>query len=309
MLLEVNHISKSFGEQSVLTDVSFLLKEGETLVLTGKSGEGKSTLLKIISGLVEADTGEVLFRNNRVSGPSGKLIPGHPEIKLVNQQFELDSFHTVEENIRLKTMHHSRAISDELVSELLQVIGLEHRKNQQAIQLSGGEQQRLALARCLAEEPDILCLDEPFVHLDPLIRRQVERYIRDKRQQWQSALILVTHDGREAMQWADRILFLADGRIARSATPKQFYEQPENLYQALFFGEMNEVEWEGSTRMFRPEAYSIVQKGGVLVQVSRTAFGGNYWVNYAHTHDQQHIVLFSAEPLNGFVRIEPNYVE
>lgn len=307
MILDVSHISKSFGTNKVLNGVSFQLNEGETIVITGQSGEGKSTLMQIIAGLLEPDSGEVNYRNTRVFGPSSCLIPGHPEIKLVNQQFDLDRYHTVAENIRLKTMRHTNVISNEIVEELLHVTGLGDVRNQQAIQLSGGEQQRLALARCLAEEPDILCLDEPFVHLDPLIRRQIEQYIRKMRAQWRSSLILVTHDGREAMHWADRIVFLADGKIVRTGSPRQFYEHPDNLYQALFFGEMNELVVDGQKRMFRPEAFAFDEKGDLSAEVVNVVFGGNHWINFMKSTDEQSFVLFSNNPLMGNVTIRPNY--
>jgi iron(III) transport system ATP-binding protein len=308
MILDVRHIAKSFGDKRVLEDVSFQLDEGETIVITGRSGEGKSTLLKLMAGLLESDAGEIMYRGKKVPGPSASLIPGHPEIKLVNQQFDLDSYHTTAENIRLKTMHHTKEVSAEIVEELLTVTGLQHVRNHQAIQLSGGEQQRLVLARCLAEEPDVLCLDEPFVHLDPLIRRQIEQYIRKMRAQWQSSLILVTHDGREAMQWADRIVWMEDGRVKRVGSPRAFYEQPENFYQALFFGEMNQLNVGGHSRMFRPEAYQIAQKEGIVIHIQYSVFGGNYWMNFAQTADGQPLVLHANEPLTGLITIQPDYV-
>lgn len=308
MILDVRHIAKSYGDKRVLEDVSFHLDEGETIVITGRSGEGKSTLLKLMAGLLEPDAGDIIYRGKKVPGPSASLIPGHPEIKLVNQQFDLDVYHTTAENIRLKTMHHTHEVSTEIVEELLTVTGLQHVRNHQAIQLSGGEQQRLALARCLAEEPDVLCLDEPFVHLDPLIRRQIEQYIRKMRAQWQSSLILVTHDGREAMQWADRIVWMEEGRVKRVGNPREFYEQPENLYQALFFGEMNEVAVKGQRRMFRPEAYLIKPDGSLTAHIQHTVFGGSYWMNFAQTTDGQPLVLHANEPLTGLLTIQPDYV-
>ena len=303
-VLVVFDIVKSFNGKKVLNNLSFELNEGETLVIVGKSGEGKSTLLKIIAGLVDADSGAIMFKGNRVKGASDRLIPGHPDIKLVNQDFALDLYHTVEENIRIKILHHPKNVIDELTEELLDVMSLTTMRNQKAHLLSGGEQQRLALARTLATEPDLILLDEPFVHLDPPTRQRIEKFIDDKRSSWNSTLIIVTHDGKEAMKWGDKIAYIHQGEFKRVGTAEDFYLRPDSMQEALFFGEMNTIEIAGSTQLFRPDRYEIVASDGVELTVFRHLFLGTHFVNFAKTKLNEDVLLYSVVPLGEHITIQ-----
>lgn len=309
MILSARNITKKYADKWVLDGVILELHEGETLVVVGRSGGGKSTLLKILAGLEDADDGEVFFRGKRVVGPSLRLVAGHPEIKLVNQDFALDKYHTVEENIRLKVLHYQTEDRDEIVEELITVMGLESLRKKQAYLLSGGEQQRLALARALANEPDILLLDEPFVHLDPLTRRRVELYIHEMRSKWNTTIILVTHDGKEAMAWGDHIAYMEDGVIKRVDSAVNFYIHPTNSKEAQFFGEINVIHSNGRERLFRPDAYSIVADG-VEVEVLKTAFQGGYFSHLVRTTaSEEELVLYASSPLPQKLMIEPDYAK
>lgn len=308
-LLHVSNIVKVLDGKTVLGNLSFELNEGEILVIVGKSGEGKSTLLKIIAGLMDADSGEVKFREKKVSGPSGQLIPGHSEIKLVNQDFALDLYHTVEENIRIKILHHTSEVISEITEELLEVMGLTKLRLQKAHLLSGGEQQRLALARTLANEPDVILLDEPFVHLDPPTRQRIEQYVGEMRNKWRSSIILVTHDGKEAMTWGDRIAFMSGGNIKRMDSAEEFYNNPKSLDEAHFFGEINLIDFEGKTIMFRPNAYTLSEDKGIEINIYRSVFQGTHYVNYGKTRREEDVLLYSALPLEKRVMIRPNYAK
>jgi iron(III) transport system ATP-binding protein len=307
-VLSVNAISKHFAGKQIIKSLSFDLEKGENIALVGRSGEGKSSLLKIIAGLLDADEGEVLFNGKYVAGPANRLVPGHPEIKLVNQDFALDIYHTVEENIRLKILHHPKHIIDEITDELIEVMGLSRVCNQKAGLLSGGEQQRLALARTLACEPEVLLLDEPFVHLDPITRRRVEGYIQTKCKEWNSSVILVTHDGQEAMAWANRILFINKGNVCRTDSAEGFYNHPASYEEAQFFGVINRVVVEGKERLFRPNAFSITTKKGLTVKIVNSSFLGSHYVVKVRTFDEQELILFSANNLNQTITIQPYYV-
>ena len=176
-MIHLKNIVFNRGERNILDEVSLTLNKGEIFGVVGPSGAGKSTLMQIMSGLLDPFSGEVLLGKNRVLGPSQRLIPGHPEIQLVNQEFGLDNYHSVIENLRIKANHLNEELKQEMSLELLDLFELTHLSNQKAIQLSGGEKQRLALARALIMESKVVLLDEPFAHLDAHIKRNVIAYL------------------------------------------------------------------------------------------------------------------------------------
>src|SRR3989338_3052536 len=189
----------------VLNTINLTFKEGKIYGIIGKSGAGKTSLLKIAAGYMERTSGEVYFENKRLPGPSEKLLPGHDDIQLVNQDFALDPYHTVEENIRVKVLARRSEVQTELVNEFLALVELDHLRAQKALQLSGGEQQRLALARALACEPRVLLLDEPFVHLDQQLRWKIQTYLRAVNKLYKTILVLVSHDGAEMMGFVEEV--------------------------------------------------------------------------------------------------------
>jgi ABC-type sulfate/molybdate transport systems ATPase subunit len=266
-------------------------------------------LLKILAGLSDADDGTVFFKGKQVVGPSQRLLAGHPEIKLVNQDFALDLYHTVAENIRIKILHHTQQVINEITDELLEVLGLKSLQDQKAHLLSGGEQQRLALARTLATEPDVILLDEPFVHLDPPTRRRVESYLHAMKQRWQASIILVTHDGNEAMAWGDRIVYMEHGAIQRIDKPEAFFNSPRNVTEAAFFGDINAVNHEGKEVLFRPNQYSIAEheSEGLAITVTKSIFQGIHFVNFAKTKSGELIVIYSPQQLSGSLTIKVGY--
>ena len=174
-MLEVKDVQFSY-DSKIIKSVSFQLAKGEVIGIVGRSGEGKTTLLKMIAGLLDAELGEIIFNDEKIVGPNYKLIPGYEDIQLLNQDFGLDIYHTTEENIREKALHLPKEERDFLVSELLELVELTHLKNQKALLLSGGEQQRLCIARALVCEPQLLLLDEPFVHIDARLRNKIVNY-------------------------------------------------------------------------------------------------------------------------------------
>jgi ABC-type sulfate/molybdate transport systems ATPase subunit len=307
-ILAAQRIHLSFEQGAILTDIDFDLNEGECLALVGKSGAGKSSLVKILACLIPADSGIVLFRGQKLPDPRTLLIPGHPEIKLVNQDFDLDLFHTVLENLRIKLPGYVESVKKKLCDELLEITDLGGLANQQVRFLSGGEQQRLALARALISEPDILLLDEPFVHLDPNLRMRIERYIQQKVKSWGGSVIIVTHDGREAMSWADRIVYLKSGKVVRIDTPFDFYENPHNAEEASHFGAINAIQYQGKSILFRPQAYRLVENDGLEAQRTSFKFLGTHYENWFLITDGQEIVLYSQSIMDEKIQFVPVYV-
>ncbi len=304
-MLSIRQIHFSYNEQKeVLQGISIDLKPGEIFGIVGASGGGKSTLLKIVSGLLDASKGTVHWNEERVLGPSERLIPGHPEIQLVNQDFNLDLFHTVKENILVKILHLPEIDRIRFCNELLDLVELNEVASQQARYLSGGEQQRLSIARALALESEVLLLDEPFSHLDAHLRLKIGAYIKQLVEVRNTLCILVSHEGDEVMQWCGEIAFLNKGKFTRIDTPEGFYFNPSNFNEGAYFGELNELK-EGRTKiLFRPCEYKIVKKDGFEVEFIDSVFFGAYWKSFFKTTNKQTIILHANKSLKKVKRIE-----
>lgn len=296
-MLKVDSVSLTFQKQ-VLNSISFELKKGEVIGVVGRSGSGKTSLLKIIGGLLDASEGCVTFEDNLVKGPSNQLIPGHPEIQLVNQDFGLDSYHTVKENLALKVLHLPYREKNELVEELLDLVELTDLANRKAFELSGGEQQRLAIARALALEPSILLLDEPFAHLDLRLKEKLTNYLIALKEIRSTAVIIVTHNGEEVLELSDKILYLSKGEIVRETTPKDFYYHPLNKEEALFFGPINIIKEGKKQILFRPNEYGIRASKKfskeVQVEFSHISFSGAFYKCFYKAKTKKEILLLYA---------------
>ncbi len=299
-MLEIKSISFAYKEP-VFENISFSVDRGEIIGIVGNSGAGKTTLLKSIAGLLDVKSGEIIFENELVRGPAYNLVPGHEEIKLVNQDFGLDLYHTVKENIREKILHLPRKERDEMVEELLDLIELDHLSDQKAILLSGGEQQRLALARALAGEPKVLLLDEPFVHLDGRLRMKISSYLLELKKVREMSLILVSHDGSEILSLADRIIHFSAGKVNRIGSPMEFYYDLTSVEEAELFGIVNAVQINGKEILFRPTEFELSvtsDENSITVKFLGSQFAGPYIINYFETKKKEKIVLFHNESLH-----------
>lgn len=299
-MLRINSIS-FFYQEPLFQDVNFEIGKGEIIGIVGNSGVGKTTLLKVIAGLLDASSGEIIFEDEAVHGPSKNLIPGHQEIKLVNQDFDLDLYQTVKENINGKILHLPQKERAEFIEELVDLIELKHRSNQKAILLSGGEQQRLALARAIASEPKLLLLDEPFVHLDGRLKMKTSNYLIQMKEVRDMSIILVSHDGTEVLSFADRIIYFSNGGISRIASPLEFYFSPKNYEEAEIFGIINSVKINNKEILFRPIEFEIgnYKTGlGIEVEFLGSQFAGTHFVNYFQTVNKEKIILFHNKSLD-----------
>lgn len=239
--LKVSKITKRYPGQKVnsLENVSFDLKQGEILAIVGENGSGKTTLLKLISGMEDANDGSILFQETYVKGPSFNLVPGHQQIKMLFQHFNLFPKHTIKENIA----YNIRMLSDEeqesKIGELIKLCRLEGMENKLPGELSGGQQQRVALAKAIADEPLLLLMDEPFSNLDLFLKDEIKRRVIQQIRRDQNSAIFVTHDLKDALALADRIAVLKEGKILQIDTPKNIYEKPSDEYVAYLFGKVN----------------------------------------------------------------------
>lgn len=302
-MLSVENISLKF-EKQILTNISFAVKENEIVGIAGQSGAGKTSLLKIIGGLADATDGKVFLEGKRVVGPALRLIPGHPEIQLVNQDFALDNYQTVQENIKGKILHLPKAIQDEFAEELLDLLELQHTKSRQAITLSGGEQQRLAIARALALEPKVLLLDEPFVHLDTQLRFKLINYLVALKNARKMSVIIVSHNSEELLSLSDKIVYITDGKIKRVASAHDFYYQYKTVGEGRAFGIVNRLKLDDKTIYFRPDEYTIPTNNqeGITVHFKNAVFMGSYYLNEFLVENNKKIILLNKEPLQYVTR-------
>jgi sulfate transport system ATP-binding protein len=243
MGIEVRNISKTFGNFTALQDVSLAVQPGELVALLGPSGSGKTTLLRIIAGLELPDPGkgEILF--DSVDATKRGVRDRH--VGFVFQHYALFRHMTVFENIafglrvRPRAQRPSRAQIRDKVMELLKLVQLEPLAKRFPSQLSGGQRQRIALARALAVEPKVLLLDEPFGALDAQVRKELRRWLRRLHDEIHITSVFVTHDQEEALEVADRVAVMNEGRLEQIGTPEEVYDHPANPFVYHFLGNVN----------------------------------------------------------------------
>jgi sulfate transport system ATP-binding protein len=241
MSIEIRNVSKAFGAFQALNDVSLQVPTGELVGLLGPSGCGKTTLLRIIAGLEWADIGHVYFDNEDATSRDA----GERKVGFVFQHYALFRHMTIFENVAFGLRvrpRRSRPIKDEIrtrVLNLLELVQLDGLADHYPPQLSGGQRQRIALARALAVEPTVLLLDEPFGALDAKVRKDLRRWLREIHDRTGHTTVFVTHDQEEALELADRVAVLNNGRIEQIGTPDEIYDAPASPFVAGFIGETN----------------------------------------------------------------------
>ena len=242
--LSVRNLTKRFGAEIVLNDVSFNVAEGESLVLLGPSGSGKSTTLRIIAGLENPDSGEVVLHEREIEN----LRARDRNVGVIFQNYALFPEMTVAENIGfgLKIRGVKARKRMEVVDRLLEMIGLNDQRDKKPRHISGGQQQRVAIARALAYEPEVLLFDESFSALDPHTRVGLRREIRQLLRKLRVPALFITHDQEEAMELGDQIAILNKGRLEQIGTPQEIYNDPQTEFVATFLGAANVLkgEWQ-----------------------------------------------------------------
>lgn len=239
-LIELNNISKSFGDNRVLDNFNLTINENEFLTLLGPSGCGKTTLLRIIGGFEFADEGDVYFEGYKVNN-----VPSYQRnINTVFQKYALFPHMNVCENIAfgLKIKKMDKSTIDDKVKEVLSLVSLSGFEKRTITSLSGGQQQRVAIARALVNEPKVLLLDEPLGALDLKLRQEMQSELKKIQKKLGITFIFVTHDQEEALSMSDTIVVLNKGKIQQIGTPIDIYNEPENAFVANFIGESNIVD-------------------------------------------------------------------
>lgn len=274
-MLSINKIS--FGHKysnKILSEIEFSINMGEYVAILGESGCGKSTLLEIIYGLMDLEEGEIFYNNEKLLGPKFHLIPGHPFMKYLAQDFSLMPYTTVAENIGEFLSNRDKVKKQKRIDELLEVVDMTPFKNKKVKLLSGGQKQRVAIARVLAKEPEILLLDEPFSHIDNFrkntLRRKLFSYLKSKN----ISCIVATHDSTDALSFADSIYIIKDTKIVGQGTPEELYNNPPSKYVASFFNEVNTID----DKLFYPEEIKIVDSSNNKATVLQSYFKGSHYL-------------------------------
>ncbi|MFB6281314.1 MAG: ABC transporter ATP-binding protein [Haloferacaceae archaeon] len=235
-VLELDDVTKSYGDESVIEGLSLSVGEGEIVTLLGPSGCGKTTTLRLIAGLERPDAGAVRLRGETVSGPDTHVPPEDRGVGVVFQEFALFPHLTAAENVAFGLDDRPPEERARRVSELLDLVGLADQGGSLPDELSGGQQQRVALARSLAPEPEVLLLDEPFSNLDVDLRIEMREEVRRILKETGVTAMSVTHDQEEALSISDRVAVINDGGIEQSGEPAHVFQQPRSRFVASFLG-------------------------------------------------------------------------
>lgn len=246
-------------ERFLLSVQAWQAESGEIVALLGPSGSGKSTFLNILAARMVPDEGKVWYGSTpHIRVP---LVPGHPRIKMVRQDFGQMPFKTVRDNLLEFAGIRSEAAEDRAVRTWIKTLDLAPALTEKARGLSGGELQRLAIGQALIGRPGVLLLDEPFSHLDPYHKRRLQDILRDWQKRSGATVVMVVHDVRDAMEWADRIDVMQDGSVVETGTPDRIYSRPQTHAMAHAFGRINERPQKRVPKSLvkHPEAFVIDQ--------------------------------------------------
>ena len=264
MSIEVKGIVKSFNERTVLHEVNLHIATGELVALLGPSGCGKTTLLRIIAGLETPDGGQVLFDE----ADATRSRANERKVGFVFQHYALFRHMTVFENVafglrvRPKKFRPDFEAIRKRVMDLLELVQVDFLANYYPSQLSGGQRQRVALARALAVEPKVLLLDEPFGALDAKVRQELRRWLRRLHDDIRITSVFVTHDQEEALEVADRVVVMNDGRIEQQGTADQVYDNPSTPFVYSFLGNVNQFKGriDGGKAFVAGQQYDLPQE-------------------------------------------------
>lgn len=237
-IISIKNVSKHYSPDSNagVSDISLTIEKGDFVAIVGESGSGKSTLLKLIYGTLGPNSGELNFKGGYIPGPHEKLIPGHDSMKMLSQDFNLNLYARVYENIESMLSNENVQEKKQRSIEMMELLGISALANKRIVELSGGEQQRVALARAIITEPEVLLLDEPFSQLDAVLKTQFRADLKRLASELGITIIMVSHDPVDGLTLADQMFILKDGKLIESGKPDKIYNKPEHIYSARLLG-------------------------------------------------------------------------
>jgi iron(III) transport system ATP-binding protein len=287
--LLVDQVFKVEQGREIVKPVSFTLEKLQRIAIAGETGSGKSTLLKMIAGLLQPDGGKVYFEEEIVRGPLERLLPGHPKIAYLSQHFELRNNYRIEE-----LMEMVNKLPVEEAEKIYRVCQVEHLLKRRTDELSGGEKQRIALARLLTTSPQLLLLDEPFSNLDRIHKETIKSVIEEIGNQLNITCVMVSHDAADTLSWAEHIMIMQDGAVVQQGKPQQLYFSPNSEYVASLMGEYNLIDSSanpvfkkllgdaaiGRRALLRPEQFILggMNSNSVEGVVEQVKFYGTHYI-------------------------------
>ncbi len=314
--LNVSDVYKQISDNVRLAEVTFLQDRLEKIAIIGETGAGKSTLLKLVAGLLQPDSGELLFEGKKIIGPADQLVPGHPGIAYLAQDFELQRHLRVEQ-----VLGYANTLSTRESRRLYTLCHIDHVLQRKTDDLSGGEKQRVAVCRLLVSKPRLLLLDEPYSNLDMVHKAILKSVIHDIGDKLRISCIMVSHDPHDTLSWADKIIVMKDGKIVQKGTPERIYRAPYDVYVGGLLGAYSLVEGStlarfskipavkrhlqktGTKTIFaRPEDFTLVKKkspNAIRGKVERILFFGSYY----HLHVRIDESLLTVMSLKGDVGV------
>lgn len=273
-IIELKNISKKFGDEVVLDDISLSIKDGEFITFLGPSGCGKTTTLRIIAGFLEADNGQVIFEGKDINS----LPPHKRQVNTIFQRYQLFPHLNVYENIAfgLRNKRMKEKDINKKVGEMLELVNLKGFQKRDISSLSGGQQQRVAIARALAVEPRVLLLDEPLAALDLKLRKDMQVELKNIQKRLGITFIFVTHDQQEALSMSDTVVVMNEGKIQQIGTPIDIYNEPKNAFVADFIGESNildgvmrddfKAQFSGATFQCLDKGFAVNENVDIVVR-------------------------------------------
>ena len=301
-------LSKKMAGKIAIDNISLNLFANKKIAIAGETGSGKSTLLKLIAGLEQADSGDLYFNNEKIKGPNEQLIPGHKKIAYLSQHFELrNNYHIWE------ILSYANELTQNEADELYQLCRIDHLLNRWTDELSGGEKQRVALARLLTTSPSLLLLDEPYSNLDAHHKKIISEIIHDISSRLNITCIMVSHDAPDILSWADTLIIMKDGKLIQQGNPDEIYHHPINEYCAGLLGDYSLINSESKLAKYlltdsipeqkqlliRPNYFSINtnQKISLSALVIKINFRGNYTLLTAEAEGERLQLISFADDI------------
>lgn len=301
-MLQVRELAQHYegAPRQVLQSVSFDVRESDVFAITGASGSGKSSLLRLLGGLEEPQSGAVFWKGAPVFDTE-RMIPGHPKIAFLEQEVQLPPNMSIRDTLRRELRMYDEPYQEKRLEELLRFCQLDAPERRPR-QLSGGEQQRVGLARAVARVPEVLLLDEPFAHLDYPNKQRLRRLVLDLKDAFSLTIIFVTHHIREAFGLASRLLVLEAGRLVQLDTPTKIYNQPVSPRVARLFGATNILPLAQVGKEYAafshdtlayvpPEFVQLSARGGQPARIERLDYMGGYFLVAARLREEADVPL------------------
>lgn len=240
-IISLRNLSKHYLSNNVfgVSNIDLSIAKGDFVAIVGESGSGKSTLLKLIYGLLTPDEGEVLFKGKHVNGPLERLIPGHDHMKMVTQDFNLNTYAKVYDNIASMLSNTDLKSKKRKTTEMMEFLRIDKLANKRVVELSGGEQQRVAIARAIITEPEVLLMDEPFSQLDAVLKSLLREDLRNLSKNLGITIIIVSHDPVDGLSLADNLIVLRNGNLIEMGNPYKLYNSPNHIYTARLLADCN----------------------------------------------------------------------